>query len=210
MARLAVTRELVGNVVCSSYVAHQKVKSYSWILAINRAYSPLKSTSSTTAFNHQNGCRTCQLHLRVRLNSQLDPPLVASLCRLVVLHSVASYVIRYGHKSVASHSLFFFISITPLLSDTGNSRRSRHSRRSVSNRSQSITSQSKVDRKCITASGRGRGSGARVYADRLTNGLRGLRTRKSVVVRSRVTLIIWPIIHFFIHPLMPVITPKTM
>ena len=43
---------------------------------------------------------------------------------------------------------------------------------------------------------RGRGSGARVYADRLTNGLRGSRIRKSVVERSQVTLISWPIIHF--------------
>ena len=44
--------------------------------------------------------------------------------------------------------------------------------------------------------GRGRGSGARVYADRLTNDVRGSRARKSVVARSQVTLITWPIIHF--------------
>ena len=53
MAKLAVTRELVGKVICSSYVTHQKVISYSWILAITRTYSPLKSTSSTIAFNRQ-------------------------------------------------------------------------------------------------------------------------------------------------------------
>ena len=53
MAKLAVTRELVGKVVCSSYVTRQKVISYSWILAITRAYSPLQSTSSTIAFNRQ-------------------------------------------------------------------------------------------------------------------------------------------------------------
>ena len=37
-------------------------------------------------------------------NSQLDPPLVASLRRSVVNHSVASYVTRHDCKSVASHS----------------------------------------------------------------------------------------------------------
>ena len=42
-------------------------------------------------------------------------------------------------------------------------------------------------------SGHGCDSGSRVYADRLTN---GVRARKSVVVRSQVTLITWPIIHF--------------
>ena len=40
-------------------------------------------------------------------NSQLDPPLVASLRRLVVNHSVASYVIRHDRKLVASHSWNF-------------------------------------------------------------------------------------------------------
>ena len=45
-------------------------------------------------------------------------------------------------------------------------------------------------------SGRGYGSGDRVYADRRTNGVRGSRARKSVVVRSQLTLITWSIIHF--------------
>ena len=45
-------------------------------------------------------------------------------------------------------------------------------------------------------SGRGYGSGDRVNADILTNGVRGSRARKSVVVQSQVTLITWPIIHF--------------
>ena len=51
--RVAVTRELVGKVVCSTYVTHKQVISYSWILAITRAYSPLKLISSMTAFNRQ-------------------------------------------------------------------------------------------------------------------------------------------------------------
>ena len=42
-------------------------------------------------------------------------------------------------------------------------------------------------------SGRGCDSGARVYADRLTN---GVRSRKSVVVRSQVTLITWQLYAF--------------
>ena len=45
-------------------------------------------------------------------------------------------------------------------------------------------------------SGRGCGLGARVYADRLTNGVRGSRVRESVVMRSKVTVISWPTIHF--------------
>ena len=78
-----------------------------------------------------------------------------------------------------------------LPSQTGNSRRSHPGRGSVANRSQSITDQSDGWR-----SGRGCDSGARVYADRLTNGVRRSRARKSVVVRSQVTLITWPIKHF--------------
>ena len=76
MAKRAVTRELVGMVVCSSYVTHQKVISYS-----------------------------------------------------------ATF------------------SCTLLQSHTGNSRRSHPSRRWVTNRSQSITGQSGVGRKCITLLG---------------------------------------------------------
>ena len=53
MTKLAVIRDLVGKVVCCSYVTHQKVISYSWILATTLDYSPLKSTSSMTIFNHQ-------------------------------------------------------------------------------------------------------------------------------------------------------------
>ena len=45
----------------------------------------------------------------------------------------------------------------------------------------------------LRRSGRGCDSGARVYADRLLNGVRGSR---AAVVRSQVTLIAWPIIHF--------------
>ena len=64
MTILVVTRELVGKVVCFSYVTHQKV-SYSWVLTITLAYSPLKLTSSTTAFNRKKGRGTCQFYLRV-------------------------------------------------------------------------------------------------------------------------------------------------
>ena len=39
IAKLAVTRGLVGKVICSSYVTHQKVLSYSWMFAIPRANS---------------------------------------------------------------------------------------------------------------------------------------------------------------------------
>ena len=48
-------------------------------------------------------------------------------------------------------------------------------------------------------SGCGRGSGVRGYADRLTNGVRGSRARKSVVVRSQVTLVTLSIINFLVR-----------
>ena len=56
---------------------------------------------------------------------------------------------------------------------------------------------SRVSQRSVTSvsrwSDRGYVSGVRVYADRLTNGVRGSRPRKSVVVRSQVTLVTWPI-----------------
>ena len=45
-------------------------------------------------------------------NSQLDPPLVAGLRRLVVNHSVASYVIRHDRKSIAGQSWTFYLTQT--------------------------------------------------------------------------------------------------
>ena len=42
-------------------------------------------------------------------NSQLDPPLVASISTLVVIHSMVSYVIRHGRKSVASPCWNFYV-----------------------------------------------------------------------------------------------------
>ena len=50
-------------------------------------------------------------------NLQLDPPLVASLRRLVVNHSMASYVIRHDCKLVASHSWNFYLLQTFAKSD---------------------------------------------------------------------------------------------
>ena len=59
---------------------------------------------------------------------------------------------------------------------------------------------SQVSRRSVASvsrrSNRGRGSGDRVYADRLTNGVRGSRARKYVVMRSRFTLITGSVIHF--------------
>ena len=149
MSKLAVTRELVGKVVCSSYVTHQKVISYSWILAITRAYSPLKSARSSAAFNRKTVVKllnfTCEWP-----NSQLDPPSIASLCRLVVIHSMASYVIQHDRKSIASHSWNFCLIRTFAESQVTRGGRAQVV---VTNRSQSITGQSEVGRKCITAVG---------------------------------------------------------
>ena len=50
-------------------------------------------------------------------NSQLNPPLAASLRRLVVNHSMASYVIHHDGKSFASHSWNFYLRQTLAESD---------------------------------------------------------------------------------------------
>ena len=129
-------------------------------------------------------------------NSQLDPPLVACLRRSVVNQSVASYVIWHDRNSVASHSWNFYLMQTFAEPD----RQLRGGRAQVVGRSLIGRKALQVSRTSIAGvsrrSGRGCDSGARVYADRLTNGVRGLRARKSVVVRSQVTLITWPIKHF--------------
>ena len=196
MTKLAVTRELIGKFLCPSYLTHQKVISYSWILAITWAYSPLKSTSSTTVFNRQKTVVelvnfTCELP-----NSLQDPPLAASLCRLVVIHSIASYVIRHGRKSIACHYWIFlshanFGRVTQV---------TRGSRAQVVGRSLIGRKASQVSRRSVARvswrSRRGCGSGTRFNAHRLMNGVRGSRARKFVMVRSQVTLITWPIIHF--------------
>ena len=150
MAKPLVTRELVGKVVCSAYVTHQKVISYSWILAITRAYLPLKSTVSTTIFNRQKR----SWNLSISLTSDLARSWILLWSQvfawLVVIHSMTSYVIRHGHKSVALEN---FSSCKLLRSHTGNSGQLRPGRRSVANRSQSITGQSEVGRKCVMAVG---------------------------------------------------------
>ena len=124
-------------------------------------------------------------------NSQLDPPLVTSLCRMVVIHSMALHVIRHGRKSVASHSfiqLFFYLKQTSPC-HTGNTRQWHLGCGSVAYWSQTITDQSEVGRKCTTAGRPRLWFWARVYADRLTNDARGSPARKSVVLGSQATLI---------------------
>ena len=146
---------LVAKVVCSSYVTHQKVKSYSWIFAITRAYSPLKSTSSTTALKWS---------WSLSISFASDP--------------TRSWVLLWSQVFAG----WSYITQWP-----------RMSFGTIVNRSQ-VTLEifiASVSRR----SGRGSDSGAWVYADRLTNGVRGSRVRKSIAVRSQVTLTTWPIIH---------------
>ena len=113
--------------------------------------------------------------------SQLDPPLVASLCRLVVIHSTGTYVTRHGRKSVASHSLNFYLMQT--FAEVTRGGRAQVEGRPLIGRKASLVSRRSVASVSLR-SGRGCGSGARVYADRLTNCVRGSRARKSVVVAS--------------------------
>ena len=160
MVKLAVTRELVGKVVCSSYVTHQKVISYSWIVAITRAYSPLKSTSSTITFNRQK--RSWNLSISLASNPTCSCILLWS--QVFVGWSWFTRLPPMSFGTVVNRSqvtLEIFISCKLLPSDTGSSRRSRLGRRSVANRSQSITGQWEVDGVSSVSlrSGRGRSSG---------------------------------------------------
>ena len=123
--------------------------------------------------------------------SQLDPPLVASLRRLHVNHSMASYVIRYDRKWVASHSWIFL--------SRANWQVTRGGCTQVVGRSLIGCKTSQVSQRSVAnvsrRSGRGCDFGVRVYANRLMNGMRGSQARRSVMVRLQVTLITWPIIH---------------
>ena len=71
------TWPLVGKIICSSCITHQKVIRYSWILAITRQYSSLKSTTSTIVLTVKNSHGTCWFQSRVT-NLQLHPLLVLS------------------------------------------------------------------------------------------------------------------------------------
>ena len=110
MTKHVVTRELVGKIVCSFYITHQVI-IYSWILAITLAYSPLKSTSSTTNFNRQKR----PFYLR---GTQLTAGFFFG-CKSshVVNHSMASYLIRQDRKLVASLSWNFYLGQTFAESD---------------------------------------------------------------------------------------------
>ena len=127
MAKLAVTRELVGKVVCSSYVTHQNVIIYSWILVITRAYSPLKSTSSTIACNRQK--RSWNLSI-----SRANDPTRSWFLLWSQVFAGWSWFTRSPRMSfgtVVSRSqitLEIFISCKLLPSDTVNSRRSHPGR----------------------------------------------------------------------------------
>ena len=194
-ALLAVTRELVGKVVCSSYVTHQKAISYCWILVITHAYSPLKSTSSTTAFNRHERSWIWSISLAS------DPTRSwILLCSQIFLGwSWFTPWPRMWFGTVINRSqvtLEIFVSCKVLPNHTGNSRRSHPGCMSVAYRSQSIIGHRGSVVTVSRRSGCGCGSGAWVYADKLTNGSRGSRARKSVMVYSQVTLITLPIIYF--------------
>ena len=127
-------------------------------------------------------------------NSQLDPPLVASLRRLVVNHSVASYVTWHGHKLVASHSSKFL--------SHANFCRVRQVTRVGGAQ---VVGRSLIGRKASQVIG-GRSHmyhGGRAMVVILGPEFMPIDLRmasKSVVVRSQVTLITCPIIHFlFTH-----------
>ena len=179
MAKLAVTRELVGKVVCSSYVTHQKVISYYWILTITRAYSPLKSTSSTIAFNRQKR----SWNLSISLASDPTRSWILHWSQVFVGWSWFTRLHRMSFGTVVNRSKFLshanFCRVTQVI---------RGGRTQVIGRSLIGRKASQVSRGSVASvsrrSGRGRSSGARVYADRLTNGVRGSRARKSVVMQS--------------------------
>ena len=114
-------------------------------------------------------------------NSQLDPPLVAGFRRSVVNHSVALYVSQHDCKSIASHSWNF-------LSHANFCRArqvTRGGRTQVVGRSLIGCKALQASRRSVATVSRRLGcdcdSGARVYADRLTNGVRGSRACRGAV-----------------------------
>ena len=143
--------QYLGSWSARTYVPPMLLASYSWLLSITWACSPLKSTSSTIAFNRQNQSWNLSISLAsdptrswILLWSQV-------FCRLVVIHSMASsfgMVVNWSQVT-----LEIFISCKLLPSHTGNLRQSHPSHSSVVNWLQSITGQSEVVRKCITAVG---------------------------------------------------------
>ena len=143
MAKLAFTRELVGKVVYSSYVTHQNVINYSIILAKTRAYSPLRPTSSTTAFNRQKR----SWNLSISLAS--DP--THSWIILWSLQGGRNSFTRWPRMSFdpvvkrSQVTLEIFVSCELLPSHTGNSRRSRPGRRSVVKHPRSVGGWSQVN-----------------------------------------------------------------
>ena len=99
-----------------------------------------------------------------------------------VCHSVRSEI---GRKSLLKFSSHANISQVTQITRGG--------RPQIVDRSPIGRKASQVSRRSVAwvsrRSGNGCASGAWVYADRLTNGVRGSRARKSVAVRSQVTLI---------------------
>ena len=144
------TKLVVSKAVCSSYVTHQKVISYSWIPTITWAYSPLKSTSSTTTFNHQKR----SWNLSISLASDPTRRWILLWSAVFASWSQITWWPRMSFSTIVNRSqvtLEIFISWKLLPSQTGNSRRSHPVHKSVANRSQNITGQSEVGRKCIAA-----------------------------------------------------------
>ena len=114
-------------------------------------------------------------------NSQLDPPFVASLWRLVVINSMALCVIQHVRKLVASHSSNSYL-VQTLPCHTGESRQSRpvtKHHRSVGNQSQVYHS----GRLVVVVLG----PWFMPINLRMACGGREQICRKSVVVRSQVT-----------------------
>ena len=130
--------------------------------------------------------------------SQLEPPLVASLCWSVLSPSVGSYVVGGTVVNWSQVTLEIFTSHANFCQVTQVTRggRAQVVGRSLIGRKKSQVSRGLVE-SVSRSSSRGRGSRARVYADRLTNGVRGSRARKSVLVPSQVTLITWPVEEIF-------------
>ena len=144
---------------------------------MTRAYSPLKSTSSTVAFNHQK-----QLWWNLSISLASDPTCSWILLWSVVNYSVASQVKFLSHENFCRARQVTWGGRAQVVSRLLIGHKSLQiSRRSVASVSRRL--------------GRDFDSWAWVYADRLTNGVQGSRPPKSVVVRSQVILITWLIIH---------------
>ena len=158
------------------------------LLLNTRNNSDLLAIEIDKLHDRQHGHGTCQFHLQV---TQLTSGFSFGRKSLQVgRNSLNALVCDFSRSEIGRKSLLKCLSHANFCRVT---QVTRGVRGQVVGRSLIDRKTSKISRRSVASVSRrlgcGCGSATRVYTDRLTNGVRGSRARKSVVVRSQVTLI---------------------